>query len=258
MNVPDTQIAVTLFNLRDHCKTPDDLDKTLERIHGFGYRAIQVSGCALDPKIIREKMDKYGLFCCATHEGIPAYKNEFDRIVEKMKTIGCDFTALGSPGDDYFVPGGAEKLADEMSEIGGKFRKHGIKLGFHNHHRELGKYGSKKTFLEIFYERSDRQNVFAEIDVHWITRGGGSPTDWIHRVAGRMPVVHFKDFAFVKGEPRFCEVGEGNLDWPSILKACRDTNIRWYSIEQDNPVEERDIFASVKLSFDNLRAMGVK
>ena len=71
-------------------------------------------------------------------------------------------------------------------------------------------------------------------------------------------MIHFKDFALVDKEPQFCEVGEGNLDWTGIIDACVDTKIPFYSIEQDKPFMERDIFESMKISFDNLRAMGVK
>ena len=58
--------------------------------------------------------------------------------------------------------------------------------------------------------------------------------------------------------PVYCEIGEGNLEWNKIIQACRDTKVRWYSIEQDEPFPGRDIFESVKISFNNLKAMGVK
>ena len=102
------------------------------------------------------------------------------------------------------------------------------------------------------------ENLYAEIDVHWVTRGGGSPVRWIYKVAGRMPVVHFKDLVIVDDKPVFCEIGEGNLDWPGIIKACEDINVRWYSIEQDTPFGDRDIFDSIAISFNNLKAMGIK
>ena len=81
----------------------------------------------------------------------------------------------------------------------------------------------------------------------------------MHRVNGFMPVIHFKDFAIIDGgTPVFCEIGEGNLDWPAIIQACREEGVRWYSIEQDALFKNRDIFESIKISFDNLKAMGVK
>ena len=53
-------------------------------------------------------------------------------------------------------------------------------------------------------------------------------------------------------------IGEGNLDWGGILLACRETGVRWYSIEQDALFKDRDIFESIRISYNNLRAMGVK
>ena len=147
-----------------------------------------------------------------------------------------------------------------FNEQGAKLMEKGIRLGYHNHHFEFIRLpGTKKTMLETFYDDTDSRCVSAEIDVHWVTRGGGSPVRWIRKVAGRMPVIHFKDFAVIgNNEPAFCEIGEGNLDWPAIIEACRETGVRWYSIEQDALFQNRDIFDSIKISFDNLKAMGVK
>jgi sugar phosphate isomerase/epimerase len=59
------------------------------------------------------------------------------------------------------------------------------------------------------------------------------------------------------GKVRFAEIGEGNLNWPAILQAAREAGVQWYCIEQDE-CYERDPFDSLKLSLDNLRAMGLK
>ena len=142
-----------------------------------------------------------------------------------------------------------------MEDLAIKFKEKGIKLGYHNHHSEFEKY-TDKVFLAEIYDRTE--TLSAEIDVHWVARGGANPVNWIHKVNGRMPVVHFKDFAILDNKPVFCEIGEGNLDWQAIIKACEDTGVRWYSIEQDSTFKDRDIFESIKISYENLKAMGVK
>src|SRR5690606_40078689 len=38
------QIAAQLYTLREHTKTPEDFDRTLERVAAIGYPAVQVSG----------------------------------------------------------------------------------------------------------------------------------------------------------------------------------------------------------------------
>jgi sugar phosphate isomerase/epimerase len=95
-----------------------------------------------------------------------------------------------------------------------------------------------------------------EIDTYWITHGGGDPVQWINRVAGRLPCVHLKDMAIsTKREQFMAEVGEGNLNWPAILDACRKSGVKWYIVEQD--VCYRDPFESLEISLKNLKQMGV-
>jgi sugar phosphate isomerase/epimerase len=52
------------------------------------------------------------------------------------------------------------------------------------------------------------------------------------------------------------EVGEGNLNWPAILTACREAGVRWYLVEQD--VCRRDPFESLGISLRNLKTMGIE
>jgi sugar phosphate isomerase/epimerase len=51
------------------------------------------------------------------------------------------------------------------------------------------------------------------------------------------------------------EVGVGNLNWPEILKACREAGVKWYLVEQDECY--RDPFDSLETSLKNLREMGL-
>lgn len=78
---------------------------------------------------------------------------------------------------------------------------------------------------------------------------------WLRKLKDRMRIVHFKDMAIVEGKQVYAEVGEGNLEWPEIIQACREAEVEWYLIEQD--VCQRDPFESLKLSLDNLRELGL-
>ena len=256
MKAPDTKIAVTLFNLRDYCQTADDLDKTFGRLKEIGYQAVQISCIGpIPPEEVKRLLDKHQLYCCATHEGLAGLREDFDAIVAKMKLWECEFTALGYPGDECWSLEGMISLAAELDDFGARFKAEGLKFGFHNHHYEFVKY-TDKTFMQELFERAP--NLYFELDVYHTAGGGGNPSKWIYDLEGRISVIHLKDFAIINREPISCEIGEGNLDWPSILKACEDTNIRWYSIEQDDPLPHRDIWDSTELSYKNLTAMGVE
>ncbi len=258
MSMPDSKLAVTLFNLRDFCQNESDLDRTLARVRAIGYEAVQVSGTPEKPAVIRQLLDKNGLYCCAAHTGMAAVK-EANGLIDDMKAMGCDFVALGAPGLDYLTDEKFGELVDIMNTSGEKLAANGIKLAYHNHHYEFCHMADGKTYMEKFYDMTDPAKVWAEIDVHWVTRGGQNPVRWIEKVAGRMPVCHFKDFYVQRedGTPNYCEVGEGNLAWDEIIAACEKTGVRWYSVEQDMPYPGRDIFDSITISFNNLRKLGV-
>ncbi len=255
MKAPDTPIAVTLYNLRDFCQTESDLDRTLDKVCDIGYQAVQVSGTPLPAEVVKRQLDRHNLFCCAAHEGALIMADDLKPLIDRMKTLECDFVALGAPAEEYRTSAeGMARLIELFNQKGAELLEHGIRLGYHNHHFEFMRVpGTRKNYLDTFYDETDPKCVFAEIDVHWVTRGGSCPVRWINKVAGRMPVVHFKDFTIINNDtPVYCEVGEGNLDWPSIIDACRQTGVRWYSIEQDSPFGDRDIFDSIKISYTNL------
>jgi len=93
-----------------------------------------------------------------------------------------------------------------------------------------------------------------------VQRGGADPAAWVAKCAARgpLPVMHLKDFAVNPADkaPLFAEIGEGNLNWPAILKACKKAQVRWYCVEQD--VCPRDPFESLAISYNNLVKMGLK
>jgi sugar phosphate isomerase/epimerase len=104
--------------------------------------------------------------------------------------------------------------------------------------------------MDILFSETDPEYFGFEIDTFWIQSGGANPVEWIYKVNGRMDVVHFKDMAIKEDQQIFAEIGEGNLNWDAIVKACRETGVKWYAIEQDKCL--RDPFDSLTMSLKYL------
>ncbi len=149
---------------------------------------------------------------------------------------------------------GFKQFARDATEVGRRLAEAGLTFSYHNHSFEFVRFG-ERTGLDIIYEESDPRYLMAELDTYWVQHGGGDVIDWIDKLAGRMPVIHFKDMVTHEGQQIMAEIGEGNLNWRGILDACEDADIDWYAIEQD--VCRRDPFDSLRISYDNLKAMGV-
>jgi sugar phosphate isomerase/epimerase len=125
-------------------------------------------------------------------------------------------------------------------------------FSYHNHNHELVRYNGK-TWLARLYENVSPQVLKAEIDTYWIQAGGGDPAEWIRRCAGREPLLHLKDMSITsKREVRMAEIGEGNLNWPAIIKAAKEGGVEWYLVEQDT-CYGRDPFESLAISFQFLK-----
>jgi sugar phosphate isomerase/epimerase len=73
-----------------------------------------------------------------------------------------------------------------------------------------------------------------------------------------MDQVHLKDWMILANEPAWTEVGEGNLNMPAVLKACKSAGVRTYIVEQDQCPVTNDPFKSIEISFRNLKRLGLR
>ena len=248
-------IAAQMYTLREFLKTPADIAVTMKRVREIGYEAVQLSGLGtIMPVELQRILDSEGLQAVITHVSVDRLLNDFDVLVDEHKLWNCPNVAIGSmPGEYRAGKDGYISFARVASEIAHKLKAAGLTFSYHNHSFEFAKYDGK-TGLEIFYEQADPV-VLAEIDTYWVQHGGGDPADWCARMKGRMPVVHFKDMVVLDGQQTMAEVGEGNLNWPRIIDACRSAGVQWYAVEQD--VCHRDPFESLAISLRNMKEMGL-
>jgi len=255
--MPKSQIGAQLYTLRDHLKTPEDIAKTLARVKKMGYDAVQVSGLApIDPKDLIKILDGEGLQCAATHVGLDMMKDT-QKCVDHHRALKCKYPAIGGFGWKEPKLADWKNFAAEYSAAAKALAPHGVFIGYHNHSHELARIpdSPKQTPLQLLIDECDKA-VWFEVDTYWITHGGGDPAQWIEKVKGRIPCVHFKDMAISPERvQKMCEVGSGNLNWPRIIQSCKAAGVEWFLVERDSG--DLDPFESLKVSLDNLRALGL-
>jgi sugar phosphate isomerase/epimerase len=252
-----TQIGAQLYTLRDFTKTPADFAKTLARVKKLGYEAVQCSGHGpIEPAELARILKNEGLICAATHLGIDRMEAEPQKVIDDHKLWGCKYTAVGGfwAKDGKWSRQGWLDFAARYNAVARKFAGSALSLGYHNHSHELARFDGT-TALQLLLDKLD-PSIWFEIDTYWITHGGGDPIQWIGKCKGRIPCVHFKDMAIHPDRTQFmAEIGEGNLNWPGIIRACREAGVQWYLVEQDTCY--RDPFDILKISLDNMKAMGL-
>jgi sugar phosphate isomerase/epimerase len=251
-----SRLAAILYTVRDYVKTPAELAQSLKKIKAIGYDVIELAGQGpIDRNELKIMVDGEGLSICSTHSSLDRLRNDIDAVIEEHHLWGCEHIAIGGlPKEDHNAEG-YKRFASEGSEIGRRLKEQGLTFSYHNHWMELETYDSK-TGLDIMFEESDPEVFFFEIDTCWLQFAGGDPPAWIRKMKGRQHLVHFKDMILPSTDKNgTLEVGEGSLDFPSIIQACKETDVQWQIVEQD--FCSGDPFDCIAKSYRNLKAMGV-
>ena len=248
-------LAAQLYTVRESTKTLADIAQTFKKVRAIGYEAAQASALGpIEPAELKRIADGEGVHICATHVSYDRMRDDTQAVIDEHHLWGCKYPAIGGLPGDYRNGPGFARFAKDASVVARKLHEGGLTFAYHNHSFELEKFGDR-VGLDILYEDSDPEVFTSEIDTYWIQHGGGDPAAWIRKLTGRAHIVHFKDMAVKDGQVIMAEVGEGNLNWPAILDACKEAGVQWYLVEQDTC--QRDPFESLAISFNNLRAMGL-
>ena len=257
-----TQLAVQLYTLRDHTKTPADIASTFEKLSGQGWRAVQDSAMGeISTEELKKIADDNGITIAATHIPLDRLERDPQAVIDRHAALGTKFSAVGGyfPSQEEHTEGHWNAFLDRFNAATQKLADADLRFGYHNHSHEwipLGDPLGSKRPIDLVFERLAPE-AWIELDTYWIAHAGASPVAWIQKAAGRLPCIHLKDMLMGLPHPtqKMAEVGVGNLDWPSILPACKEAGVQWYIVEEDTCW--RDPFDSLKTSLENLQAMGL-
>ena len=252
-------IGAQLFTLREFVQNAADFARTITKLKKIGYTGVQLSAVGpIPPAEIRKILDGEGMKAASTHKDFNDFEKDMQAMIDEHSVLGCKHPAIGGlPGGGFDTEATYHNFAPRANKVARELKEAGFTFSYHNHDVELEKFGNT-TGLEILMKETDPEAFFFEIDTYWIQHGGGDPAAWIRKASanGRpLPVVHFKDMMVHQNTPKMSPVGEGNLNWPVIIEACRDAGTEWCLVEQDTCIG--DPFESMEASYRNLKALGL-
>ena len=243
-------IAAQLYTVRDRLHDRRQLVEVLGRLREIGYEGVEVASLGPDAADhFSEELTRAGLKACAAHESLERLTADLSAVAGRCRAWGCKYVVIPSVPQPYHSAAGFRRFAQEAAEIARQLSTHGLGLAYHNHNFELERWDGK-TGLEILFESAPGDTLRAELDTYWLQAAGASPATWLRKLKGRVPLVHLKDMTVVEGRAVQTEVGNGNLDWPEILSACREAGAEWLIVEQEQT--ERDSLESLAISYRNL------
>lgn len=257
-------LGVQLYTLRTIM--PKDTEGTIKEIAAIGYKEVEVLQADMDKTVPLAKAS--GMTAPSGHFDANIILGKrtdvtWDQCVEQAKKNGLQYVVMPyiapeARGDLDFY----RALADKMNKAGEAVSKAGMQFCYHNHAFEFEGAQGKRPW-DVLMERWDKKLVALEVDVFWVSVAGDTPSEFLRRYKGRVPLVHLKDKAF--GTPvqfnervhpnSFKEVGAGTLDFGMILRACQVAGVKHYFVEQDQSTNPLD---SIKISFNKIRSMKIE
>jgi len=256
-----TVIAAQMHTVGRTIRSRADVITALKRVRAMGYKAVQMGGGEpITAAELKKVLDGEGLTLSSLQLMYKRVEQELPALIEECRLFGTRYIAIAVLPDRYWSREGYEKFLDETSAAAEKLGAEDLVLCYHNHEFEFKKFGDR-TGMDILFSRPNPPCLCSELDTYWVQYGGGDPVKWIRRLTGRIPLIHLKDMA-IRAESLgdraqlMTEVGDGNLDWPAILPACKEAGVAWYIVERDSG--ERDPFESLEVSLKNLNEMGLE
>ena len=248
------QVALQLYTLRDFLQTPADVAATLKKVRAIGYGAVQASGLGpIAEDALLEILSGEGLTLCATHEPAQRILDEPERVAERLDKLDCTLTAYPFPeGVDFGSERSVYDLIAKLNRAGEVLQRADKTLAYHNHQHEFRKLGGR-VILDLIYEQTDPRYLQGELDTYWVQYGGGDVSAYCEKLAGRLPIIHLKDYAVGEdGRPTFAPIGGGNLNLEKIVAAAEASGCKWFAVEQDTCAG--DPFEAVRQSFEHIAA----
>ncbi len=255
------QLGLQLWSVRGSFM--QDPFAAMDMVAGYGIKEVETAGTArMTPQQFRAELEKRGLKATSAHVQYNALRDDFAAVLNEVKALGAGYAIVPwIPHEGEFTAESARAAAADFAKWGDAFAAAGIKFGYHPHGYEFGAGKLEgDTPFDVFAAATAGHNVFFEMDVFWVVHGGADPLALLEKYPDRWMGLHVKDIR--KGAPTGFStggapetdkviVGTGQIDWPTLLRACRANGIRHYYIEDESP----DPLANIPESLKYLRSL---
>jgi sugar phosphate isomerase/epimerase len=230
---PAPRIGVQLWSVKDDLK--QDFEGTLTRLAAMGFQGVEFAGefgrFARDPAGLRAFLEQHGLQCAGAHLDFAALGDErFAQTTAFYRAAGCRNLVIAADSRGTTVDGAAA-VARELAALSLKLRPLGMRIGYHNHDREMaGPIGHTPWDTIATGTSSD---TILQQDIGWTAYAGKDPVALIRRYPGRTLTSHFKA-KLAEGGTGKPIIGQDRTDWAAVYKAARaEGGAEWILLEQE-------------------------
>ncbi|QHW30786.1 sugar phosphate isomerase/epimerase [Paenibacillus rhizovicinus] len=253
------KIGLQMYTLRD--ETAKDMKGTLRKVAAMGYEGVEFAGYGDVPaEEMRDLLKELNLEAFGSHVSLVNLQEKMDEEIAYLTTIGASYVVCPWIPADKVAEGESfwRSLIEQFVGFGERLKQAGLEFAYHNHDFEFKTEIDGEFVFDAMYTKVPADLLKVEMDMGWVQYSKQDPLAYIAKYAGRLPLIHLKDFRQGDGTGQIdtVELGRGDLPLNDIIAAAKKANVEWLIVEQDtcaNPPLE-----SVQTSMEWLKENGHK
>ncbi|WP_168123722.1 sugar phosphate isomerase/epimerase [Paenibacillus sp. HB172176] len=227
-------VGLQMYTLRD--VTAVNFEDTLRKVAALGYEGVEFAGYGdMKAEEMRDLLQELNLKAIGSHVGLHLLESNLDNEIAYLKTIGAKYAICPWMPVEARDAAAWQDNLKKFEQFGKKCAEAGILFAYHNHDFEFEVEIDGQIVFDAMYERIAPEFLQVEMDIGWVQYSGVDPLAYIRKYAGRLPLLHLKDFkGGEKGQKiDTVELGRGDLPLNDIIGAASDADVEWLIVEQD-------------------------
>ncbi len=229
------QFGLQLYTLRDDM--PKDPKGVLSQVATYGYKQIESyegqKGMfwGMSNTEFKTFLDGLGMTIVSSHCDI---NKNLEKKANEAAAIGMKYLICPSISPQKTIEEYKQKAAF-FNQCGETCKKAGIRFAYHNHDYSFLTLEGQVP-QDVLMNNTDPSLVDYEMDIYWVVTAGQDPIPWLKKYPNRFTLAHVKDRQ--KGAPLSKKeasvvVGQGSIDWPSVLKEGKNQGMKYFIVEQE-------------------------
>jgi sugar phosphate isomerase/epimerase len=242
------RIGIQLYTLREQMAA--DLEGTLREVAAMGYEGVEFAGYfGWDAQKLLHLLDGIGLKAIGGH--VYNFQKRLDEEIRYLQDIRGEYIVWPSiPANERESEEDWQRIVSRFDALSSSIAQRGLQFVYHNHSFE---FESRVDGTWAYDALLTPEAVQAEMDICWLQAAGQDASAYIRRYAGRVPLVHIKDYRMDGNRPLTVELGKGIVPLHEVILAAEESGVQWLIVEQDQ--SEQSAIASAR---NNLEWLNTK
>ncbi|MFN3997049.1 sugar phosphate isomerase/epimerase family protein [Algoriphagus sp.] len=238
-------LGIASYTFRNQWK--NGVPQTLDIIQQMGFTEFEGGAPqGVSPEDFKKMLSDRGISIPSTGTGFEALESDPQAVADKAKALGTRYVmcAWVPHKRGEFNKADADRAIKAFNEGGKVLKENGITFKYHVHGYEFQPYGNG-TLFDYLVKNTDPKYVSLQMDIMWTHFGGGDPAALLKKYKKRWVSLHLKDFK--KGAPKDMTgltgpendvpLGQGELNFPAILRQANKIGIKHMFIEDESDLE---------------------